>query len=38
MMFAEVLHIPPWNIGRLTVEELEAATKHFDDMIANQGK
>jgi len=38
MMFAGELHIAPWDIGRLTVEELESATKHFDDMIANQGK
>lgn len=32
-MFAEHLHIPPWDIGRLTVEQVEGAVNHFDEMI-----
>lgn len=31
-MFASELHIPPWDLGRLTVEQLEQATEQFDEM------
>ncbi len=37
-MFARELHIPPWDIGRLSVGQLEAAVEHFDDLIKNAGK
>ena len=32
-MFAEILHIPPWQIGDLALDEVEQAIQHFDDII-----
>lgn len=32
-MFAEVLHIPPWRIGDLTLIQFEQAIDRFDDLI-----
>jgi hypothetical protein len=38
MMFASELHIPPWDVGRLTVGQVHAAVEHFDALIAEAEK
>jgi hypothetical protein len=35
-MFAGELHIPPWDIGRLTVDQIESAVEHFDELLKNR--
>jgi hypothetical protein len=37
-MFASELHIPPWDVGRLTVGQVRAAVEHFDVLIAESKK
>jgi hypothetical protein len=34
-MFARVLKIPPWDIGRLSREQFHQAIYLFDEMIEN---